>query len=75
MAAPGPDLFRAALKERGISQNQAERLIGVAGGTASRWTSGDRIPSLEHALAIERELGVPVASWVEEEAKTGGEAA
>lgn len=60
----GPELFRAALKERGLTQNELERRIGVQPGTASRWSSGDRSPSLRHALAIQQELGVPPEAWL-----------
>lgn len=66
----GPELLKAALAAREWSQGQLEReleaLLGekVGDGIVSKWTKGKRVPGLEYALAMERLLGVPAASWV-----------
>lgn len=65
----GPELFRARLKERGISLGEIERRLDVTRGTASRWASGERSPNLRHVFGIERELGIPPEAWVSEPAK------
>lgn len=67
--AAGPDRLAAALKRADMTQNELERQLGVASGTASRWATGDRLPSLKHALELERLLGIPPEAWVKPAAK------
>jgi transcriptional regulator with XRE-family HTH domain len=61
----GSRLLAKALQRRGLTQGAAERLCGLGDGTVCRYLAGTRRPDLAAALAIERELAVPVASWVQ----------
>lgn len=52
------------LSEMGLSQHDLSVRLGVSAGAVSRWVSGERQPSLEMALLLQRELGIPAESWV-----------
>jgi transcriptional regulator with XRE-family HTH domain len=50
-----PDDIRRWREERGLSQADLARLLGVRQATVSRWESGDRPPTLPLVrLALER---------------------
>lgn len=71
----GPDLLRKAMKERGISQNALESMLGTSKGLSSRWLSGERAPELRFALALEDLLGVPPRAWLRVERPQSPDAA
>lgn len=60
----GPDLLRQAMKEAGITQMALEAKLGASKGLTSRWLSGERVPELRFALALEDILGVPARAWL-----------
>ena len=53
------------LQELGLSRCRLSKMIGVCSGMVSRWAAGTRIPSLPHAVRLERAIGLPVEVWVE----------
>lgn len=59
----GARLLWKKLEERGLTQGQAERLIGTHPGLLNRWLYGERRPGLKLALDIERIFGVPAITW------------
>lgn len=61
----GRERLAHTLAERGLSQQQLEKDLDVSAGIVSRWLAGKRVPSLEMAMRMERELGVPAESWLE----------
>lgn len=60
----GPDLLRQAMREAGITQMALEAKLGASKGLTSRWLSGERVPELRFALALEDILGVPARAWL-----------
>jgi plasmid maintenance system antidote protein VapI len=56
--------LRKALMNRGLSQEEAARLLGVPRENVTRWVNGSRVPSLKHALLLETEFGIGVRRWV-----------
>ena len=50
--------IRAARKERGVSQRELARALGVAQSTLSRMERGERRVSVDRLIAIARALGV-----------------
>jgi transcriptional regulator with XRE-family HTH domain len=64
----GARLLWLALRERDWNQSVAERQLGVSPGLVNRWLYGERRPGLEHALLIERALGIPASGWHREPA-------
>lgn len=49
--------------------------IGMSAGYASDLAAGKRQPSLDMAVKIERELGIPAAAWIDRPAHTTSDAA
>ncbi len=62
------------LEAHGLSQGAFARRLGVKSGVVCRWVSGQRVPTVHYALAIERETGgaVPVSAWEEKPAPRKG---
>jgi transcriptional regulator with XRE-family HTH domain len=52
--------FEAVLRERGLTQAEAARLIGVHPGVLARWATGSRAPSPEVADRAARSFGMAV---------------
>ena len=50
--------IRAVRKERGVSQRELARALGVAQSTLSRMERGERRVSVDRLIAIARALGV-----------------
>ena len=59
----GAVLARETMLRRVLSQTALERLTGIIQPTISRILAGKKIPTLAEALALHRELGVPVEAW------------
>ena len=51
-----------------LSQEQLAERLGVSQPTVARWESGDSVPRGGHLLALSRELGIPAAALVGDEA-------
>lgn len=52
------------MKAAGITQMALEAKLGASKGLSSRWLSGERVPELRFALALEDMLGVPARAWL-----------
>ena len=61
----GARLLWAAIQERRLSQADVRVRVGVQPGTVTRWLYGDKIPSLESAMAIEDAFGIAARRWLE----------
>lgn len=61
----GAQLLAEVLQETGKTQGQLAREVGVDSGLVNRWVHGSRTPDRTRAVAVERILGIPVASWDE----------
>lgn len=68
MITKGSILLRAALDAAGIQATTAAPLVHADGGMISHWLSGNRLPSIRHAAAIERIFDVPCYAWALDEA-------
>jgi DNA-binding XRE family transcriptional regulator len=55
-ALPPPGTRRQIRVSAGVSQERVGREVGVDRATVCRWESGDREPSLAHAVAYLRVL-------------------
>lgn len=60
----GALLLRSEIERRGLSINKACQLLGLSPGGLSRTLRG-RLPELRTAVAIEREFGVGVGTWLQ----------
>ena len=66
-----PERLKAwRLKKRGgrnapLSQKEAAVLVGASAPAWSDWENGHKIPDLECAVQIEREVGILVSEWAE----------
>lgn len=56
--------IRAARKDRGVSQRELARALGVAQSTLSRIERGERRVSVDRLVAIARALGVRPADML-----------
>ena len=57
----------ARLEELGWSRYRLEKELGAPRGYVYRLCSGERAPGLTEAILIERMVGIPVASWADQE--------
>jgi transcriptional regulator with XRE-family HTH domain len=63
-----PDQILAWRLERGLTQNELARALGVEERTVRRWESGERVPPPFLALALEalaRRIYLGASLWVE----------
>ncbi len=51
-----------------MKQTELAKAMEVPDGLVSRWVTGDRVPNLENALLIERELGISPSLWTKDDA-------
>lgn len=79
---PVEELRRWIKAVDGRTQQSLADLVGVRLGTVWRWLHGKTKPTLDAAAKLERELGIPMASWADEHVPTedgevtdGGDAA
>lgn len=56
-----------AMDKRGLNGQEASELIGIGRDYMSRLIHGKRKPSLDVAIRIEREFGIPVDSYTKGE--------
>lgn len=61
-----PKMLRAAMRANSISQSALGRIIGVSQASINYLLQAPRDPSIEHALAIARTLGVELEALVVE---------
>lgn len=59
----GAELLSLAIKARGVSANEAGKIVSAPTGGMSRLLAGKRKPGRKLAASIESALGVPVESW------------
>ncbi len=59
------ETIRRLRENRGLSQLELARKVGIAQNTAYRWESGDRSPSKRKIEALAEALGVSVAELVD----------
>lgn len=59
----GKSLLCKALKDRGLSETAAARLLGVSQPTVNAWCNGSKRPEPEWRDRIEVEFGVPRPCW------------
>jgi transcriptional regulator with XRE-family HTH domain len=59
----GRRLLALALERAGLSQADLAARLGVTQPAISRYLAAERMPTLELALALQRELGIPSDSW------------
>lgn len=60
----GPSLLSSHLALRGLSRSGLAARLKVARSLVSMWLSGERVPGLQNATAIEKETGVPHTAWI-----------
>ena len=51
------------MQQKKMSQRDLEAALKLGAGTVSRWLSGDRIPSLEAAFALQDLLKINARGW------------
>lgn len=56
--------LEARLRELGLSRTDLCARLKISSSALSRWISGERLPSLELAFRLEKELGFPAESWL-----------
>lgn len=56
-------VLRGILDERNLSHSEFGLLVGASQPTVWRWLNGSGSPCDEHAVAIEKETGIPADSW------------
>jgi len=62
----GPKKLAGYLSDSGLTQQQFSKKTGILPDMVSRYLSGQRVPQVRAALAIERATygDVPVSAWV-----------
>ena len=70
-ASKAVDLLRAAIVDRGWTQNELARRLGTDSAVVSRWMTGQRKPGLGLAMRIETLLGVSSGLWLETADESG----
>jgi transcriptional regulator with XRE-family HTH domain len=60
----GQRLLAEAIAANGWTQGELARRLKAPRGIVCRWLKGERTPGLGYALALQRETGVPVESWL-----------
>lgn len=63
----GRDRLRAWIDRAKLNQRQTAELLHVSEVYVSQLLAGVRNPSLEMAVLLERETGIPVQSWARSE--------
>ena len=53
------------MAEHRLTQADVRARVGVQAGTVTRWLYGDKVPSLESAMAIENAFGIDPRRWIE----------
>lgn len=56
--------LRVWMKKSATTQDQLAEMVGTSQANISRWLGGS-IPTVEHAVGLERVTGIPCAAWVE----------
>ncbi len=51
--------------ERGLSQADIRAMLRVSSGVIARWLHGERRPSVDQIVQIEKQFGIPAAAWTE----------
>lgn len=63
MRTDGSREFEAALRDHGLTQDQAAQELGTTQQTVSDWIAGNSTPRLKSLLLIARRFGVDIAKW------------
>ncbi|MCH8984142.1 MAG: helix-turn-helix transcriptional regulator [Acidobacteria bacterium] len=56
--------IKRALKKSGLSQRELAEATGLSRSMISRVLSGERMPTLPHALKLARKLDIPVEGFM-----------
>lgn len=56
--------LRAWIERAKLNQTKTADLLGVSDVLISQWLNGVRTPSLELAVKIQDQTGIPAGSWV-----------
>lgn len=67
----GPELLRAWLTKRGMTNKAFGALIGAAPSNVGRWLAGDWRPSLPALAEIQRATKIPMSAWLDEPKDAG----
>jgi transcriptional regulator with XRE-family HTH domain len=60
----GPRALKKALKDKGWSQRELARQLGVSPSTVTRWLNGERAPDRAHMGGLRKLLQVSSEVWV-----------
>ena len=60
-----PEKIRAARHEKGLTQSELAKRLGVKVSAIHAWEHGRRTPQRANLYALERELGVILRNWDE----------
>lgn len=63
MRTEGQRLLRRYLENKGITQRALARLVKRSEPTVSLWLSGENVPDVASADALEEVTGVPMKAW------------
>jgi DNA-binding XRE family transcriptional regulator len=63
-ASMGAQLLSRHLEETGRTRTDLARSVGCHQTTIGRICSGEVVPSIEVATAIQRETQIPIESWI-----------
>jgi transcriptional regulator with XRE-family HTH domain len=65
MRTEGQRLLRRYLDAEGLTQRALAERVARSEPTVSLWLSGENLPDVESAVAIEDATGVPARAWAE----------
>lgn len=65
MKSKGSEMLRRTRAEQRLTQHQAGTRAGIPAQQISDYERGVSAPARKAAIAIERELGVPIGAWDE----------
>ena len=68
----GPEQLRDWLQRRGFNQREGANLLEMDDTHLCRILSGERTPTLQQAVAIQRLTGISVETWANDDALAVG---
>lgn len=64
----GPEQLRDWMERRGFKNEEASQYLGIDASVMTKLANGSRNAGLKIAIMIERHTGIPVESWLSEDA-------
>ncbi|MGW1616680.1 helix-turn-helix domain-containing protein [Streptomyces sp. NPDC002285] len=58
--------WKAVKEAKGLTYRQISEELGLFQGSVEKWFSGEKRPSILHAIALARILGIPLEKVLEE---------